>query len=98
MGIVPGVVINKGRAVSHTTNLVAVIPPGHDLGVLGSVLPEPVVRLTIVIDDVLATVRKLGSKDNRRRGVSVGCDPCTVEHKEHEVDSRSADNRKLGGV
>ena len=32
--------------------LVSVVPPGHDRGVLVRVLPEPVVRLTEVIEDV----------------------------------------------
>lgn len=96
--VVPGVVVDKGRTVSHTTNLVAVIPPGHDLGILGSVLPEPVVRLTVVVNDVLATIGQPGRKDNGGRRVGIGCNPCAVEHKEHEVHGGCTDNCELGGV
>lgn len=69
--VVPGIVVDKGRAVGHTTDLVSVVPPRHDLGVLRGVLPEPVVCLTVVIDDVLATVRKSGCEHDGGRRVGV---------------------------
>jgi hypothetical protein len=62
VGVVPGVVVDQSRAVGHTTNLVAIVPPAHDLGVLLGVLTEPVVGLTVVIDNVLAAVRHAGGK------------------------------------
>ena len=42
--------------------LVSVVPPRHDGGVLVSVLPEPVVRLPEVVQDVAAAEKgwKLG--------------------------------------
>ena len=68
VGVVPGVVVNQGRAISHTTDLVAIVPPGHDLGVIRGVLAEPVVRLTVVIDDELATIRE-GSRAMIAEGI-----------------------------
>merc|ERR1711939_637089 len=56
VSVVPGVVVDQRRTVGHTTNLVAVVPPTHNLSSLRGVLSQPVVRLTVVIDDVLATV------------------------------------------
>jgi hypothetical protein len=66
VGVVPGVVVDKSRTVGHTTDLVTVIPPGHDLGVLLGVLTEPVVSLTVVVDNVLRAIGHLRSQDNRR--------------------------------
>ena len=45
MRIVPGVVVDEDGPVGHGRDLVAVVPPGHDLCVLGRVLAQPVVRL-----------------------------------------------------
>jgi hypothetical protein len=56
VGVVPGVVVDQSRAIGHATNLVAVVPPAHDLGVLLGVLAQPIVGLTVVIDDVLAAI------------------------------------------
>lgn len=81
MGIVPRVVVNKRRTVSHTTNLVAVIPPRHDFGILLGVLSQPLVRLSVIINNVLASIRQSACQDNRRRGVGVGCDPSAVRNK-----------------
>ena len=92
------VVVDKGRAVGHTANLVTVVPPRHNLGVLGGVLPKPVVCLTVVIDDVLAAVRKPRCEHDRGRRVGIGSDPCAVKDEEHEVDGGGSGNGKLGGV
>jgi len=55
--VVPRVVIHQRRTVGHASNLVAVIPPTHDLGRGRSVLPQPVIGLTVIVNDVLRTVR-----------------------------------------
>ena len=41
MRIVPSVVVDEGGAVGHASNLVAVVPPGHDARVLGRVMGRP---------------------------------------------------------
>lgn len=64
MRVVPGVVVDQCRSVSHATNLVAIVPPRHDLGILLGVLAEPLVRLAVIINDMLATVRHSTSEDN----------------------------------
>lgn len=53
MSVVPGVVVDKSGTVGHTTNLVTVVPPGHDLGGRLRVLAEPLIGLAVVVDDVL---------------------------------------------
>ena len=57
--VVPRVVIHQRRTVGHASNLVAVIPPAHDLGCWVGVLSKPVVCLAVVINDVLRAVWKL---------------------------------------
>lgn len=52
VGVVPGVVVDEDGSVTHTSDLVAVIPPGHDLSVRSGVSSEPVVSLSVVVDDV----------------------------------------------
>lgn len=54
--VVPGVVVDKRGTVGHATNLVAIIPPRHDLGIILGVLAQPLIRLTIIVNDVLATI------------------------------------------
>jgi len=60
--IVPGVVVHERRSVGHSGDLVAVVPPGHHPRVLIRVLPQPVVGLTEVVQNVAATI-KLISKN-----------------------------------
>lgn len=56
MRIVPGVVVHERCSVGHSGNLVAVVPPGHDPRVLVRVLPQPIVSLAEVVQNVAATV------------------------------------------
>ena len=51
MSVVPSVVIHEDGPVGHGCDLVAVVPPRHDLGILGCVLTQPVVGLAEVIKD-----------------------------------------------
>lgn len=98
VGVVPRVVVNQGRAVRHTTDLVAVIPPGHDLGVVLSVLAEPVVRLTVIIDDVLASIRQAARENHRWGGVGVGGDPGAVRNEKKQIDDNGGGHDSLGQV
>lgn len=52
VAVVPGVVVHQRGPVGHAGDLVAVVPPRHDAGVLVGVLPQPVVGLPEVIQDV----------------------------------------------
>lgn len=52
VAVVPGVVVHQRGSVSHAGDLVAVVPPGHDAGVLVRVLPQPIVGLPEVVQDV----------------------------------------------
>lgn len=56
MGVVPGVVVDEGCSVGETCDLVAVIPPTHDDGILAGVHSEPVVSLSVIVDDVFLAV------------------------------------------
>lgn len=94
--VVPRVVVNQSRAVRHATNLVAVVPPRHDLGVLLGVLAKPLVRLSVIINDVLATIRHSAGQNDRRRRVGVGGDPGAVSHKHQQVDGHGSSHNNLG--
>lgn len=47
--VVPGVVVYDDGAVCHGRDLVAVVPPRHDLGVRLGVVAKPVVGLAEII-------------------------------------------------
>ena len=47
--VVPGVAVGQGGSVSDAGDLVAVIPPRQDAGVLGCVVPKPPVGLAVVV-------------------------------------------------
>mmetsp|Transcript_82739 Transcript_82739/g.145923 ORF Transcript_82739/g.145923 Transcript_82739/m.145923 type:complete len:333 (+) Transcript_82739:1394-2392(+) len=51
MLVVPGVSVRDGRAVPNAGNLVPIVPPGQDAGVRVCVVPEPPIRLPIIVDD-----------------------------------------------
>lgn len=96
--VVPGVVVHESGSVSHTTNLVTVIPPRHDLGVFLGVLTEPLVRLSVVINDMLAAVGHAAGKNDRWRRVGVGGDPCAVRNEHEQVNGHGGNNGSLGDV
>lgn len=98
--VVPGVVVNQGRAVGHATNLIAIIPPRHNLGILLGVLSQPLVSLSVIINNVLATVRKATSQHNRWGGIGVGSDPGAVGHKHEKIDRHgtSHDDLRQGSI
>lgn len=52
VAVVPGVVVHQRGPVGHPCDLVAIVPPGHDADVLVCVLPQPVVGLPEVVQDV----------------------------------------------
>ena len=94
--VVPCVVVDQRGPISHAANLVAIIPPRHDLGVFGRVLAQPLVRLTIVVDDVLAAVSQPAGQDNGGGRVGVGGDPCAVHDEQDQIDGHGSDHGGLG--
>lgn len=56
MGVVPGVVVDQCGSIGETGDLIAVVPPTHDDGVRFGVHAQPVVGLTVVVDDVFLSV------------------------------------------
>jgi hypothetical protein len=52
VGVVPCVVVHDDRPVAHCSDLVPVVPPAHDAGIRLGVVPQPVVRLSEVVQDV----------------------------------------------
>ena len=52
MTVVPCVIIYERGPVGHAGDLVTVVPPRHDPHVLVCVLPQPVVSLPEVVQDV----------------------------------------------
>ena len=55
--VVPGVAVRNRRPIADAINLIAIIPPGHHPRICRSALLEPPVRLSIVIEDNLLTIR-----------------------------------------
>mmetsp|Transcript_130841 Transcript_130841/g.378544 ORF Transcript_130841/g.378544 Transcript_130841/m.378544 type:complete len:295 (-) Transcript_130841:181-1065(-) len=49
--VVPGVAVRDGRAVRDAVDLIAVVPPRHHPRVLGRVVPQPPVGLSVVVND-----------------------------------------------
>ena len=43
--IVPGIIVNENSPIGHGRDLVAIIPPGHDLGIFCRILSQPVIGL-----------------------------------------------------
>lgn len=68
--IVPSIVINESSSIGESSDLVPIVPPTHDDRVLLSVHPQPVVGLSVVIDDVFLAV-VIGGKDHRWRRISL---------------------------
>ena len=62
MSVIPGVVIDQDSSVAHAGNLVSVVPPGEDLGILLGVHLQPVVGLAEVVNDdtgaIIASARQ----------------------------------------
>lgn len=52
MTVVPRVIVDQRGSVRHACYLVAVVPPRHHSGMLVCVLPQPIVGLPEVIQDV----------------------------------------------
>lgn len=63
VAVVPRVVVHQRGSVGHAGDLVSVVPPRHHSGVLIRVLPQPVVSLPEVIQDVS------GAGRGKNRGV-----------------------------
>ena len=81
VSVVPGVIVYQNGPVCHGSQLVAVVPPRHHLGVLGSVKLEPIVRLSEVVEYDAISTGTLGCQDDGGRGVGLTGDPCAVEDK-----------------
>ena len=90
--VVPRVVVHQRGPIGHAADLVPVVPPGHDFGIWRRILPQPVIRLAVVVDDVLAPVRQSAGKDHRRRRVGVGCDPGAVQDEQKKIHGDHADD------
>lgn len=95
MRVVPGVVVDDDGAVAHSGHLVAVVPPGHELGVLVSVHAHPVVRFAVIVEDRARAVailrgwalerRNRSTDDDGRRGVRFRGDEAAVHRVEDQT-------------
>lgn len=54
--VVPRVVVDQRGPVGHACYLVAVVPPRHHSGMLVCVLPQPIVGLPEIVQDVTRAV------------------------------------------
>mmetsp|Transcript_34527 Transcript_34527/g.31226 ORF Transcript_34527/g.31226 Transcript_34527/m.31226 type:complete len:223 (+) Transcript_34527:169-837(+) len=63
--VVPSVVIDEDCSVGETSDLISVIPPRHNLGIVLGVSSQPVVGLSKIINDDLVTHSVSAGKNNR---------------------------------
>eukprot|EP00053_Salpingoeca_punica_P010929 m.97584 g.97584 ORF g.97584 m.97584 type:complete len:573 (+) comp15536_c0_seq2:800-2518(+) len=98
VGVVPGVVVDDDGAVGHGADLVAVVPPGHDLCVLRGVVAQPVVGLAEVVEDGAGAVVLAGGEDDRRGGVGLRGDPGAVVGVHAEEDGHDEGDGQADGV
>jgi len=78
VGVVPSVVINHRRPISHPSDLIPIIPPTSDYIILTGIHPQPIICLSEIINEMVRSVWILAGKHNGRRRVRIGCDPGAV--------------------
>mmetsp|Transcript_9009 Transcript_9009/g.15356 ORF Transcript_9009/g.15356 Transcript_9009/m.15356 type:complete len:221 (+) Transcript_9009:315-977(+) len=54
--VVPSIAICNGCPVGNTGDLVTIVPPGHNPGILRCVLLKPFVAFVVVVHDVITTI------------------------------------------
>lgn len=59
VGVIPRVVVYQCSPIAHAGYLISVIPPGHDTRVFLSVLPQPVVGLAEVVDNLAGSTTQM---------------------------------------
>ena len=98
VGVVPGVVVDKSWSVSHTTDLVPIIPPRHDFSILVCVLAKPIVGLTVIVNQELASIGQTASQHDRRRRVGVRCNPGAVSNENQKIDQHGGCHDGFRGI
>ena len=88
--VVASVVVDDDGAVAHARDLVAVVPPRHDLRVGHRVLSQPGVRLAEVVEDDQSTVVALCLQYDGRARVGRAGHPVAVDGEEEEQQRHSA--------
>mmetsp|Transcript_137460 Transcript_137460/g.334072 ORF Transcript_137460/g.334072 Transcript_137460/m.334072 type:complete len:307 (+) Transcript_137460:558-1478(+) len=93
--VVPGVAISDGGALGDTSNLVPVVPPRHDAGVLRRVGVDPLVALQVVVNQerlaelVLRLVNDLGVGEGPGH-------PVAVLHESHQLRLQAREGEEVG--
>mmetsp|Transcript_27661 Transcript_27661/g.83427 ORF Transcript_27661/g.83427 Transcript_27661/m.83427 type:complete len:290 (-) Transcript_27661:1239-2108(-) len=64
--VIPRVPIGDRCPVADAVDLVAVIPPRHDARILGRVVSEPPISLSVIVDDLLCAAHPAHEHDGRR--------------------------------
>lgn len=78
-----------------TCDLIAIVPPRHDSRVVVSVLSQPIVGLSIVVDDLSLARVGIGGEHDTRTRVGVACHPRAVHGEEHEEHGEDDDHETL---
>ena len=95
MSIVPCVVINNYSSVAHSSDLITVVPPSHDLRILWCILLEPIVCFTEVINnESVSIIEKASTKDESWTTESCLGIPTGVYHENscEETNHRNKEN------
>lgn len=86
--VVPCVVINQCGPVCHAGNLIPVVPPRHHTRVLVCVLPQPIISLPEVIEDVASPNR--GKKEKEAEYCSTVSNSISVFTFSHFTTKKTA--------
>ena len=81
--------------IIHTSDLIAIVPPRHDSGVIVGVLSQPIVGLSIIVDDLSLTRVGIGGEHDTGTRVGVARHPCAVYSEEHEEHGEDDDHESL---
>src|ERR1700733_15355173 len=84
--VVPGVIIHQGWTIREASNLISIIPPTHNHGILRRVLPQPVISFAEIIDDILTSISLARRKDDGWRRISARRDPRAVQNKDEQQE------------
>lgn len=81
--------------IINTSDLIAIVPPRHDSGVIVGVLSQPIVGLSVVVDDLSLARVGIGGEHDTRTRVGVARYPCAVHGEEHEEHGEDDDHEAL---
>mmetsp|Transcript_2694 Transcript_2694/g.4927 ORF Transcript_2694/g.4927 Transcript_2694/m.4927 type:complete len:233 (+) Transcript_2694:640-1338(+) len=90
--MIPSISVSDGCPIGHPSNLIAIVPPCHDTGILRSVIPQPPVSLPVIVNDDDLSRALPGLQHNRWLGESLA-HPVAVGIKAHGVERPNEEHK-----